>query len=120
MAFVLQFALEIETAASRLVAILRTFQAFRGSDNEFATWVRDDAGNVDFTGATLSVTAYYYDGSAIRREFEATSSEAGRVEFAIAQTDAARLLPSGLYRLELRAVRAGVSRTVQVGILEVV
>lgn len=95
---------------------MNTQRAYMGADTTIAHWVRDDAGNRDFTGDTLTVELYAYGLPDVLDTLAATSPEAGKVAFTVTEAFADRALSPGVYRYQIKAGAAVVGG----GLLEVV
>lgn len=103
------------TLPTGIQPIRQTYQAHAGLSALCTAWVRGDAGKSDLTGLTLTVDAIPYGRTVAAATWEATSTETGRVDFAVPPTT-----QRGLYRLVIRAANDAGEVLVQAGLLEVV
>ena len=93
-----------------------TQRAYMGADTVIAHWARDDEGNRDFTGDTLTVEFYAYGHPNVLDTLPASSPEAGHVAFTVTDAFADRALSPGVYRYQIKAGSAVVGG----GLLEMV
>lgn len=90
------------------------FRAFVAGDTPLTAWARDAEGRRDMTGETVAV-GVYSDGCLLKT-LDATSPQAGQIDFTVAATDAQQWAGCGPLALMMLAD----GEVARIGLLEIV